>query len=39
MKFYMKMLIFKSLLLLRWLKGGKTKAKNGLTSLSYLFTL
>ncbi len=39
-KFDMKMLIFNSfLLLLRWLKEGKTKAKNGLTSLSYLFTL
>ncbi len=25
--------------LLRWLKGGKTKAKNGLTSLCYLLTL
>ncbi len=37
--FYMKMLIFNSLLLLRWLKGGKTKAKNELTSLCYLFTL
>ncbi len=33
-KFYMKMFIFNSfLLLLRWLKGGKIKAKNGLTSL------
>ncbi len=37
--FYMKILIFNSFLLLRWLKGGKTKVKNGLTSLSYLFTL
>ncbi len=35
-----RMLIFNSfLLLLRWLKRGKTKAKNGLTSLCYLFTL
>ncbi len=31
------MLIFNSfLLLLRWLKGGKTKAKNGLNSVIYL---
>ncbi len=36
-KFDMKMLIFNSfLLLLRWLKGGKTKAKNGLHSVIYL---
>ncbi len=36
----MKILFLNSfLLLLRWLKEGKTKAKNGLTSLCYLFTL
>ncbi len=30
-KFYMKIFIFNSLLLLlRWLKGGNTKVKNGL---------
>ncbi len=39
-KFDMKMLIFNSFLLfLSWLKGGKTKEKNGLTLLCYLFTL
>ncbi len=27
------------LLLLRWLKEGKTKAKNGFTSICYLYTL
>ncbi len=34
----MKILIFNSLLLLlRWLKGGKTEAKNGLTSLLFIY--
>ncbi len=37
MKFYLKMYIFNSfLLLLRWLKRGKTKAKNELHSVIYL---